>query len=175
MPVYALAQHIPVIDPSVYIAPGASVIGRVSIGARSSLWFNGVLRGDADTVTVGEDTNIQDLSTGHVDPGKPLVIGNRVTVGHQCVVHGCTIGDDCMVGMGAVVLSGADIGRGCIIGAGAVVLEGVLIPPFSLVIGSPGKVKKTYGEEILEVIRESSSVYVKRSELYRDRLSGLSV
>ena len=166
MPVYKLGEHSPQLHETVYLAPGACVIGRVCIGARSSVWFNCVVRGDVDTITIGEDTNIQDLSLCHVDPEKPLVIGDRVSVGHHCVIHGCTVEDDCLIGMGAVLLSGVRIGRGSIVGAGAVVLEDVEIPPFSLVVGSPGKVRKTYDESVLATLRRTSQTYADRAQRY---------
>lgn len=167
MPVYELENIQPQIDPSVYIAPTGTVIGKISIGKNSSVWFNCVLRADVDSISIGEETNIQDLSVLHVDPGKPLVIGNQVTVGHRCILHGCTVEDNCLIGMGAVVMNGAKIGRGSIIAAGSVVLEDTVIPPYSLVTGIPAKVKRTFDETIVEKINRSSLSYVKRSEIYR--------
>ena len=121
-----------------------------------------------EKISIGDETNIQDLSMGHADPGFPLVVGNRVTIGHHCVVHGCRIGDDCLIGMGTIIMNGVRIGRGSIIGAGAVLLEGMEVPEFSMVVGSPAKVRKTYDESILENIRESAQIYVKRSINYRE-------
>tara|TARA_B100000945_G_scaffold320716_1_gene331727 strand:+ start:2845 stop:3282 length:438 start_codon:yes stop_codon:yes gene_type:complete len=141
----------------------------VKIGAKSSVWFNSVLRGDMEKITIGDESNIQDLSVGHADPGYPLVVGNRVTVGHNCIVHGCLIEDDCLIGMGAIIMNGVRIGRGSIIGAGAVLLEGMEFPEFSMVVGSPAKVKKIYDDSILESIRKSAKIYVKRAISYREQ------
>ena len=169
MTLYTFENSTPEIKETSFVAPNASLIGRVKIGENSSVWFNTVLRGDMETITIGNESNIQDLSMGHADPGFPLVLGNRVTIGHHCVLHGCKIGDDCLIGMGAIVMNGVRIGRGSIIGAGAVLLEGMEIPEFSMVIGSPAKIKKTYDESILDNIRKSAEIYVKRSISYREK------
>ena len=168
---YTFENFSPEIKETSFIAPNASLIGRVKIGAKSSVWFNTVLRGDMENITIGDESNIQDLSMGHADPGFPLVLGNRVTIGHHCVLHGCKIEDDCLIGMGAIIMNGVRIGRGSIIGAGAVLLEGMEIPEFSMVIGSPAKIKKTYDESILDNIRKSAKIYVKRSISYREKSS----
>ena len=169
MTLYTFDNSIPEIKETSFIAPNASLIGRVRIGEKSSVWFNTVLRGDMENISIGDESNIQDLSMGHADPGFPLVVGNRVTIGHHCVVHGCRIEDDCLVGMGAIIMNGVKIGRGSIIGAGAVLLEGMEVPEFSMVVGSPANVRKTYDESILENIRESAQIYVKRSISYREQ------
>ena len=122
-----------------------------------------------ESICIGDESNIQDLSMGHADPGFPLVVGERVTIGHHCVVHGCIIEDDCMIGMGSIIMNGVRIGRGSIIGAGAVLLEGMEVPEFSMVVGAPAKVRKTYDESILENIRESARIYVKKSISYREQ------
>ena len=166
---YTFENFSPEIKETSFIAPNASLIGRVKIGAKSSVWFNTVLRGDMENITIGDESNIQDLSMGHADPGYPLVVGNRVTVGHNCVVHGCRIEDDCLIGMGAIIMNGVKIGSGSIIGAGAVLLEGMEFPEFSMVVGSPAKVKKIYDKSILESIRKSAKIYVKRSIEYREQ------
>ena len=171
MTLYTFENSTPEIKETSFVAPNASLIGRVKIGENSSVWFNTVLRGDMETITIGNESNIQDLSMGHADPGFPLVLGNRVTIGHHCVLHGCKIGDDCLIGMGAIIMNGVRIGRGSIIGAGAVLLEGMEIPEFSMVIGSPAKIKKTYDESILDNIRKSAKIYVKRSISYREKSS----
>ena len=124
-----------------------------------------------ENISIGDESNLQDLSMGHAAPGFPLVVGNRVTIGHHCVVHGCRIGDDCLIGMGAIIMNGVRIGKGSIIGAGAVLLEGMEVPEFSMVVGSPAKVRKTYDESILENIRESAQIYVKRSISYKEQSS----
>ena len=171
MKLYTFENSTPEIKETSFVAPNASLIGRVKIGENSSVWFNTVLRGDMETITIGNESNIQDLSMGHADPGFPLVLGNRVTIGHHCVLHGCKIEDDCLIGMGAIIMNGVRIGRGSIIGAGAVLLEGMEIPEFSMVIGSPAKIKKTYDESILDNIRKSAKIYVKRSISYREKSS----
>ena len=171
MTLYTFENCTPEIKETSFIAPNACLIGRVKIGENSSVWFNTVLRGDMETITIGNESNIQDLSMGHADPGFPLVLGNRVTIGHHCVLHGCKIGDDCLIGMGAIIMNGVRIGRGSIIGAGAVLLERMEIPEFSMVIGSPAKIKKTYDESILDNIRKSAKIYVKRSIIYREKSS----
>ena len=169
MPLYTFDNSTPEIKETSFIAPNASLIGRVRIGEKSSVWFNTVLRGDMENISIGDESNIQDLSMGHADPGFPLIVGNRVTIGHHCVVHGCRIEDDCLIGMGAIIMNGVKIGRGSIIGAGAVLLEGMEVPEFSMVVGSPANVRKTYDESILENIRESAQIYVKRSISYREQ------
>ena len=173
MPLFSLENDYPQIDESAFIAPSAQVIGKVHIGSRSSVWFNTVIRGDTEPIIIGQETNIQDLSMCHADPGKPLIIKNRVTVGHRCILHGCIIEDDCLIGMGAIIMNEAHIGRGSIIGAGAVVLEKMEIPPFSLVVGSPGIIKKTYDESILEQIRRTSDIYANRTQTYIHHLKSL--
>ena len=173
MTLYTFENSTPEIKETSFVAPNASLIGRVKIGENSSVWFNTVLRGDMETITIGNESNIQDLSMGHADPGFPLVLGNRVTIGHHSILHGCIIGDDCLIGMGAIIMNGVRIGRGSIIGAGAVLLEGMEIPEFSMVVGSPGKIKKTYDESILDNIRKSAKIYVKRSISYRQKSSVL--
>ena len=168
MTLYTFDNSTPEIKETSFIAPNAIIIGRVNIGENSSVWFNTVLRGDMENISIGDESNIQDLSMGHADPGFPLVVGNRVTIGHHCVVHGCRIEDDCLIGMGAIIMNEVRIGRGSIIGAGAILLEGMEVPEFSMVVGSPAKVRKTYDESILENIRESAKIYVKRSISYRE-------
>ncbi len=140
--VLSAAGRSPVLDPSAFVAAGARVIGGVVLGEGSSVWYNAVLRADGDTITVGAGSNLQDNVSVHVDSGRPVLIGENVSVGHNAVVHGCTVGDGSLIGMGAVVLSGAVIGEGCLIAGGAVVLEGAVIPPGSLVAGVPAKVRR---------------------------------
>ena len=169
MTLYTFDNSIPEIKETSFIAPNASLIGRVRIGEKSSVWFNTVLRGDMENISIGDESNIQDLSMGHADPGFPLIVGNRVPIWHHCVVHGGRIEEDCLIGLGAIIMNGVKIGRGSIIGAGAVLLEGMEVPEFSMVVGSPANVRKTYDESILENIRESAQIYVKRSISYREQ------
>src|SRR5262245_21781071 len=127
------------IDPSVFLASGSIVLGDVQIGPDSSVWYQTVIRGDAERIRIGTATNIQDLSMVHADPGVPCLVGSRVTVGHRVILHGCVVEDDCLIGMGAIVLNRVKVGTGSIIGAGALVLEGTEIPPGSLAVGAPAK------------------------------------
>ena len=175
MTLYTLDESTPEFTDTTFIAPDASLIGKVRIGAYSSVWFNAVLRGDMAYISIGDESSFQDLSMGHADPGFPLIIGNRVTVGHHCVMHGCEVEDDCLIGMGAILMNGVKIGRGSIVGAGAVLLEGVEVPPFSRVVGSPAKVNKTYEESIIENINAMSQIYVKRASHYREQNIGVRV
>ena len=157
------------LHPTAFIAPGAVVVGEVSLGERSSVWFNSVLRGDTDRIEVGDESNIQDNSTVHMDEGFPALIGRRVTVGHRAIIHGCVIEDDCLIGMGAILLSGARIGTGSLIGAGAVVREGQHIPPGSLAVGLPARVIGAVTDAHRAAIREGSSHYVALSRQYLAR------
>ena len=166
MTLSALGENYPQLHASTYVAESAQIIGNVWLAAKSSVWFKSVLRGDSDQIVIGEETNVQDATICHVDPGFPLEIGARVTIGHRCILHGCTIRDDCLIGMGAILMNGVRIGEGSIVGAGSLLLEGTEIPPFSLAAGSPAKIKKTYGSEILGQIRQASTHYVIRAEHY---------
>ena len=132
----------PVIDPSVFLAPGCIVLGDVHLGADSSVWHYTVIRGDTERIRIGEATNLQDFTMVHADPGIPCLIGSRVTVGHRVILHGCIIEDECLIGMGAILLNRVKVGTGSVIGAGAVLLEGMEVPPGSLVVGSPAKVMR---------------------------------
>ena len=145
MSVYDLGAHAPTLPPTgeFWIAPSACVVGNVILKRNASVWFGAVLRGDNDPIEIGEDSNVQDNSVLHTDHGSALTIGARVTVGHMVMLHGCTIGDGSLVGIGSIVLNGARIGRRCIIGAGSLITEGKEIPDNSLVMGSPGKVVRT--------------------------------
>jgi len=168
MSIYSLDGVIPQVDPDSFIAPNATVIGNVTVGKHSSVWFNTVIRADFEKISIGEDTNIQDLTMCHADTGKPLLIGNKVTVGHNCVVHGCIIEDDCLIGMGVVIMNGAIIRKGSIIAAGSVVLENTEIPEYSLVAGAPGKVKRQLDENTASLMRASADIYKERSKAYID-------
>lgn len=147
-----------------FIHDRATVIGNVELGHRVSIWPNAVLRADTDTISIGDETNIQDGTVIHVDPGVPCRIGARVTVGHRAVIHGATIEDECLVGMGAIVLNGAVIGRGSVIGAGAVVKEGMQVPPGSLVLGVPGKVVKPVDADTAARISRGVDAYLELQE-----------
>jgi len=173
MPVYQLEEHKPQYHPSVWIAPGAQVIGRVELGAQCNIWFNAVIRADNDLIRLGRQVNVQDGAVLHTDPGFPLVLGDRVSVGHQAMVHGCEVGEGSLIGIQAIVLNGARIGRYCLIGAGALITEGKEIPDFSLVIGSPGKVVRSLTEEERDGLNRIAATYAERAEHYRNRLQVL--
>lgn len=168
MPLYAFKTHTPRIHPSVFVAPSAQIIGDVRIGKDASVWFQTVIRGDLDTIAIGEKTNIQDLCMCHADEGIPLTIGHGITIGHRSVIHGCSIEDGCLIGMGAVIMNQAVIGQGSVIAAGTVVLEKTVIPPWSLVTGSPGRVKKTYDnpEQLAGSIRTMSESYLESARSF---------
>ena len=153
-----------------FIAENATVIGTVVLHNQASIWFNSVLRGDSDIITIGERTNIQDASVLHADPGFPLTLGKNVSVGHQAMLHGCTIGDGTLVGIGAIIMNHAVIGSGCLIGAGALITEGKTIPDGVLVLGSPGKVVRELKPEEKEELLKIADGYVRRSKLYREKL-----
>ncbi len=153
---------------NVYVADGAVVIGDVEIGEDSSVWFNTVVRGDIASIRIGRGSNVQDNSTVHVTSRDPVVIGDEVTSGHGVTVHGCTIEDLCLIGIGAVVLDGAVIGRGSVIGAGAVVAPGTVVPPGSLVLGVPGKVARTLGPGAADANRATAAHYVGYARSYRE-------
>ncbi len=155
------------IHQSVFIAPGAIVLGDVTIGADSSVWYNAVIRGDSDAIQIGMQTNVQDLCLLHADAGFPCVIGNRVTVGHAAIVHGATVEDDVLVGMKAVIMNGARIGTGSIIAVGALITEGTVIPPRSVVMGSPGKIRRQAEPSDGELICHAADHYVEYAKLFR--------
>ncbi|RKQ17018.1 gamma carbonic anhydrase family protein [Ureibacillus endophyticus] len=157
----------PIVDETVFVAPGAYIIGDVKIGAQSTIWFNAVLRGDEDLIQIGERCSIQDNSTIHHFEGAPVIIGDEVTVGHQVVLHGCKIGNRSIIGMGSVILDHVEIGEECIIGANTLLTQGTKIPPSSLVVGSPGKVVRQINEKDLELIQLSIDTYVQKGIQYK--------
>lgn len=170
MAIYQLGESTPDIDPSAWVAESANVIGKVRLEANSSVWFNVTIRGDNDLITLGENSNLQEGAVLHTDPGKPLTIGKNVTVGHQAMLHGCTIGDGSLIGMQAIVLNNAKIGKNCLVGAGAVVTEGKEFPDNSLIIGSPAKVARTLTDEQAAALGRSSASYVERAQLFKSQL-----
>ena len=173
MSVYDLGGVTPSLpgDDEYWIAPNAIVVGRVILKKNASIWFGAVLRGDNDPITVGENSNVQDGAVLHTDTGSPLTIGANVTVGHMVMLHGCTIGDNTLVGIGSVVLNGAQIGRNCLIGAGALVTEGKVIPDNSMVLGSPGKVMREVSEAQARVMAAGAAHYVENWKRYRAGLT----
>jgi len=152
----------PTIAPSAYVDESAQVIGDVVIGDESSVWMNAVVRGDVNTIRIGRRTNIQDGTIVHVmrEPSHPTVVGDEVTVGHGVILHGCTVADRCLIGMGAVLLNGSSVGADCIVAAGTLLTEGVIVPPRSLVMGSPGKVRRALTDDEVAFIRDSAANYV---------------
>lgn len=170
---YELDGVAPEIDEEAWVAPNASVIGRVVLRRRASVWWGATLRGDNDLIEIGEDSNIQDGSVLHTDPGLPLSVGAGVTVGHLVMLHGCTVGAGSLVGIGAVVLNRARIGRNCLIAAKALVTEGTEVADNSLVVGAPGKVVKTLTEAHVERLREGAASYVEKCRRYREGLKPL--
>lgn len=157
--ILSVAGKAPQVAPSAFVAEGARIIGAVRLAEGASVWYNAVLRADSDSITVGAGSNLQDNVSVHVDAGHPVTIGANVSVGHNAVVHGCTIGDAALIGMGATVLTGAVIGDGCLVAAGAVVLEGTVVPPGSLVAGVPAKVRRELTEAERAGIRQNAQIY----------------
>ncbi len=158
--------HSPVVDETAFVAPNATLVGRVSLGPESSVFYGAVLRGDTDQITLGARSNLQDNVVVHCDVGIPTTIGSGVSVGHGAVVHGCTVEDDCLIGMGATVMNGAIIGAGSLVAGGAVVLEGTVIPPRSLVAGVPAKVRREISDEELDAIKANANHYVELSRAH---------
>ena len=174
MAVYNLGNVTPELpnDGEYWIAPSASVIGRVILKKNASVWFGATLRGDNDPITVGENSNVQDGSVCHTDHGSPLVIGANVTVGHMVMLHGCTIGDNSLVGIGSIVLNGARIGKNCLIGANCLITEGKEIPDNSLVMGAPGKVVREVSQEQARMLAAGALHYVENWKRFRRELRG---
>jgi carbonic anhydrase/acetyltransferase-like protein (isoleucine patch superfamily) len=173
MAVYELDGVQPHIAQGVWIADSAQVIGDVVLGENASVWFGAVLRGDTDTITVGKNSNIQDGSVLHADENVPLLIGENVTVGHQVMLHGCTIGDGSLIGIQSVILNKAKIGKGCIVGAGSVVTEGKEFPDYSLIVGSPAKVVRQLDEATAHKLLLSAQHYVKNAQRFAKGLKRL--
>lgn len=161
-------REIPTIDPSVYLAEGAVCTGNVQIGPDSSVWFHAVLRADFDAIQIGARSNVQDGCILHTDPGHPIRIGDEVSIGHGAILHGCTVGDRTVIGMGAIVLNGAVIGKDCLIGAGALVTGRTVIPDGSLAFGNPAKVIRPLTEEELAANRQNAAAYAALTKEYTD-------
>jgi len=160
-------RHFPEIDPTAFVHEDAIVIGRARLGARASVWPTAVIRADSEVVRIGAESNVQDGAVLHADPGFPAVVGERVAIGHRAIVHGATVEDDCLIGMGAIVLNGARVGRGSLIGAGAVCREGMEIPPNSVVLGVPGRVVREITPEMRERIAKTVRAYLGLSEAHQ--------
>ncbi|MDR1967449.1 MAG: gamma carbonic anhydrase family protein [Burkholderiaceae bacterium] len=170
MAVYELDGKTPQVHSSAWIAGSAEVMGNVAIAADASVWFGCVLRGDTETIAIGEGSNIQDLSVLHADLGQPLTVGRHTTVGHKVMLHGCTIGDESLIGIGAVVLNGAVIGRNCLVGAGALVTEGKKFPDGSMIVGAPARVVRQLAPEEIERLRMSAQHYRDNARRFRATL-----
>jgi carbonic anhydrase/acetyltransferase-like protein (isoleucine patch superfamily) len=166
MAIYELDGKAPQLGTGAWVADSAQVIGAVELADHASVWFGAVIRGDTETIRIGRNSNIQDLSVLHADIGQPLTIGANVTVGHQVMLHGCTIGDGSLIGIQSVVLNGAKIGRNCIVGAGSVVTEGKEFPDNSLIIGSPARVVRTLDEATAQKLAQSAEHYVENAQRF---------
>ena len=173
MAVYELDGISPEIAASAWVADSAQVMGTVNIGDDASIWFGTVVRGDTSSITIGEGSNVQDASVLHADLGMPLVIGRHVTVGHQVMLHGCTIGDESLIGIGAIVLNGAKIGKNCLVGAGALVTEGKEFPDGSMIIGSPARVVMQLTPEQMQGLRQSAQHYIDNAHRFKAGLRKL--
>ena len=165
--IYDFEKNLPEVHPDAWVAPNATLIGKVKIEKNSSIWFNAVLRGDIELISIGENTNIQDGSVLHTDPGYKLNVGKGVTVGHMVMLHGCQISDDTLIGIGSIILNNAKIGKNCIIGANSLITENKIIPDNSLVVGSPGRVLRKVTEEEIKAIHENAKHYVDGSKKYK--------
>lgn len=174
MAIYELDGVAPQVHTQAWVAPSAQVMAQVSVGAGASIWFGTVVRGDTERITIGADSNIQDASVLHADAGQPLVIGERVTVGHQAMLHGCTVGDESLIGIGAIVLNGAKIGKNCLVGAGALVTEGKEFPDGSMILGSPAKVVRQLTPEQIEGLRQSAQHYKTNAQRFAKTLRPLA-
>jgi carbonic anhydrase/acetyltransferase-like protein (isoleucine patch superfamily) len=170
MTIYRIGELTPEVDDSVYVAKEATVIGNVRLEANTSVWPGAVLRADNDRITIGRNGNVQEGAVLHVDPGFPMQLGENVTIGHQAMLHGCTVGDCSLIGIQAVLLNGAVIGKNCIVGAGAVVTEGKVFPDRSLILGAPAKVVRQLSDAEVERLQSIADGYVRRRDLYKTAL-----
>ena len=168
--IYQYGERVPTLGEGVFVAESADVIGSVNLGDRVSIWFNAVVRGDTDTINIGAGTNVQDTAVIHTDPGIQVEIGCNVTIGHCAMVHGCTIGDNTLIGINAVILNGANIGKNCLIGANALVPEGMEIPDNSMVLGTPAKIVRELDEKTITVLKGSAASYIEKAESFRTQL-----
>ena len=170
MPLYSIGDLAPQLAPAAWAAPSADLIGDVRLGERASVWFGAIIRADNTPILIGEESNIQDGAIGHSDPGFPLTIGARVTVGHQAILHGCTIGDDCLVGMGARILNGAVLESEFLVGAGSLITEGKTFARGSLIVGAPARVVRQLSEEERRALRISAAHYAEKAARYAELL-----
>jgi carbonic anhydrase/acetyltransferase-like protein (isoleucine patch superfamily) len=170
VPLYRFDDLAPALAAGAWAAPSADLIGDVRLGERASVWFGAVIRADNTPIVIGEESNLQDGAVGHSDPGAPLTVGARVTIGHQAIVHGCTIADDCLIGMGARILNGAHLGPECLVGAGALVTEGKRFDPGNLIVGVPARVLRPLSDEEKAAIRVSAAHYAEKAQRYASAL-----
>ena len=170
MPLFAIGDAVPRLAAGAWAAPSADLIGDVRLGARASIWFGAVIRADNTPIIIGDESNIQDGAIGHSDPGFPLSIGARVTIGHQAILHGCTIAGDCLIGMGARILNGAILEPECLVGAGALITEGKRFPTGSLIVGSPARVIRQLTDEEKQALRLSAAHYAEKAARYAEQL-----
>lgn len=170
---YRIGDKKPQVAADAFVAREATLVGDVRVGERASVWFSAIARGDNEPITIGNGSNVQEGAVLHADPGYPLTIGDNVTIGHQAMVHGCTIGDGALVGIQAVVLNGAVIGAGSLVGAGAVVTERKVFPERSLILGAPAKVARQLSEEEVAGLRRTAENYARRGQQYRAELQAL--
>ena len=170
MAIYELDGVSPTLADTAWVADNAQVMGNVTLAADCSVWFGVTVRGDTETIAIGQGSNIQDGSVLHADVGMPLVVGENVTVGHKVMLHGCTIGDESLIGIGAIVLNGAKIGKNCLVGAGALVTEGKEFPDGSMIIGSPAKAVRQLTSEQMEGLRMSAKHYIENAQRFRHTL-----
>ncbi|WP_404300179.1 gamma carbonic anhydrase family protein [Alicycliphilus denitrificans] len=173
MAIYELDGVAPQLAGSAWVADSAQVMGKVVLGEEASVWFATVVRGDTESIAIGAGSNVQDASVLHADRGQPLVIGERVTVGHKVMLHGCTIGDESLIGIGAVVLNGAKIGKNCLVGAGSLVTEGKEFPDGSMILGSPARVVRQLTPEQIEGLRQSARHYMENARRFKAGLRQL--
>ena len=171
MAIYQLGEHAPDIDPSAYVADAATLIGKVTLAPNASVWSGATIRGDNERITIGPNSNVQEGTVMHTDIGYPLDIGSNVTIGHQAMLHGCTVGDGSLIGIQAVILNGARIGKGCLVGAGALVTEHKEFPDYSLIIGAPAKAVRTLGPDDIAKLEASAASYVARAQLFKTALT----
>lgn len=170
MAIYQISEFAPQIDDSAFVADSASVIGKVRLDANASVWFGVTIRGDNELISIGANSNVQESAVLHTDIGFPLAIGKNVTIGHQAMLHGCTVEDGALIGIQAVVLNGAVIGKNCLVGAGALVTEGKHFPDNSLIIGSPAKAVRILSEEEIAGMHKNTANYVQRAQLFKTAL-----
>ncbi len=170
MPIYKLGEHAPTIHESVFVADTATIVGKVTLEENASVWFGAAIRGDNEPIAIGVGSNVQEGAVLHTDPGRPLSVGRDVTVGHQAMLHGCTIGDGSLIGIQAVILNGAVIGRNCLVGAGSVVTENKTFPDRSLILGAPARVVRELTDEEVNALAQSARSYVERRDVFKAQL-----